>query len=67
MLAGGPGQAALESFPQVAAAFRGILRDRDVILVDQRGTGRSHALHCPEAEADGDGRPHGTGCCAAVD
>jgi len=52
MLAGGPGQAALEAFPQVAAAFRGILRDRDVILVDQRGTGRSHALHCPEAEAE---------------
>jgi pimeloyl-ACP methyl ester carboxylesterase len=51
MLAGGPGQSALESFPQVAAAFRGVLRERDVILVDQRGTGSSHALHCPEAEA----------------
>jgi pimeloyl-ACP methyl ester carboxylesterase len=51
MLAGGPGQAALASFPQVAAAFRGVLRERDVILVDQRGTGRSHALQCPEAEA----------------
>ncbi len=51
MLAGGPGQSALESFPQVAAAFRGVLRERDVILVDQRGTGRSHPLDCPEAEA----------------
>ena len=36
----------------MAHAFRGILRDRDVILVDQRGTGRSHALRCPEAEAE---------------
>ena len=51
MLAGGPGQSALEAFPQVAAAFHGVLRDRDVILVDQRGTGQSHPLDCPEADA----------------
>src|SRR5690606_2054457 len=35
-LAGGPGQAAVESYPQVAPAFRALLADRDVILVDQR-------------------------------
>jgi pimeloyl-ACP methyl ester carboxylesterase len=46
MLAGGPGQSALESFPAVATAFRDALRTRDVILVDQRGTGGSHPLHC---------------------
>lgn len=46
MLAGGPGQSALESFPSVAGAFSGVLRDRDVVLVDQRGTGRSHRLDC---------------------
>jgi pimeloyl-ACP methyl ester carboxylesterase len=46
MLAGGPGQAARESYPLVATAFRDVLRTRDVILVDQRGTGGSHPLHC---------------------
>jgi pimeloyl-ACP methyl ester carboxylesterase len=51
MLAGGPGQGARESYPAVAAAFRDVLRDRDVILVDQRGTGGSHALDCPAAES----------------
>jgi pimeloyl-ACP methyl ester carboxylesterase len=51
MLAGGPGQSALDAFPQVAAAFHGVLRERDVILVDQRGTGQSHPLECPEADA----------------
>src|SRR5262249_35746051 len=53
MLAGGPGQSARESYPGVSPAFRDILRDRDLILVDQRGTGGSHPLDCknggPEA------------------
>ncbi|HXW10307.1 MAG TPA: alpha/beta hydrolase [Steroidobacteraceae bacterium] len=48
-LAGGPGQSALESFPMVAPAFRETLRQRHVILVDQRGTGGSHPLECPKA------------------
>lgn len=45
-LAGGPGQSALESYPQIAPAFRQLLADRDVILVDQRGTGGSNPLRC---------------------
>jgi len=48
MIAGGPGQSALESFPGVAPAFGEILRHRDVLLVDQRGTGGSNLLSCPE-------------------
>jgi len=51
MLAGGPGQSALESFPAAAAAFRDVRRDRDVVLVDQRGTGGSNRLACPEPDA----------------
>ena len=51
MLAGGPGQSALETYPAAAAAFRDVLRDRDVVLVDQRGTGGSHRLACPEPDA----------------
>jgi len=51
MLAGGPGQSALETYPAAAAAFRDVLRDRDVVLVDQRGTGGSNRLACPEPDA----------------
>jgi pimeloyl-ACP methyl ester carboxylesterase len=48
-LTGGPGQAATESYPALQPAFRRINRDRDVVLVDQRGTGGSNALRCPES------------------
>jgi pimeloyl-ACP methyl ester carboxylesterase len=47
MLAGGPGQSALEAFTTVYPAFRDILRQRHVLLVDQRGVGRSNPLQCP--------------------
>lgn len=53
MLAGGPGQSARDSYPNVAPAFRDILRHRDVILVDQRGTGGSHALTCRDEAGEG--------------
>ncbi len=46
MLAGGPGQSAVESYPGVAPAFHEILKHRDVVLVDQRGTGHSNPLKC---------------------
>jgi pimeloyl-ACP methyl ester carboxylesterase len=49
MIAGGPGQSALQSFAPVASAFGEILRHRSVLLVDQRGTGGSHPLNCPAA------------------
>lgn len=49
LIAGGPGQSAIESFPTVAFAFRHIMRDHDVILIDQRGTGGSAKLDCPTA------------------
>ncbi len=50
LLAGGPGQSATESYPQVAPAFRDVLKHRNVILVDQRGTGRSNPLQCQEPD-----------------
>lgn len=46
MLAGGPGQSALESYPGSAPAFAETLKKRHLILVDQRGTGQSHRLDC---------------------
>lgn len=48
MLAGGPGQSALESYPQTANAFAETRKKRHLILVDQRGTGQSNALSCKE-------------------
>ena len=46
LISGGPGQSAIETFPSVAFAFRHIMRDHDVILIDQRGTGTSEKLTC---------------------
>ena len=45
MLAGGPGQSAAAVVP-VAAALSGVRRDRDIVLVDPRGTGKSAPLNC---------------------
>jgi pimeloyl-ACP methyl ester carboxylesterase len=49
-IAGGPGQSALESFPGIAPAFAELRKKRDVILVDQRGTGGSNKLICKDSE-----------------
>jgi pimeloyl-ACP methyl ester carboxylesterase len=49
-LAGGPGQAATESYPLLASALERINQTRDIVLVDQRGTGGSHPLRCPASE-----------------
>jgi pimeloyl-ACP methyl ester carboxylesterase len=49
-LAGGPGQAATETWPTVAPALEPLLAHRNVLLIDQRGTGRSHPLDCKAAE-----------------
>ena len=46
-LPGGPGQAASETYPLTAAAFSRANQERDVVLVDQRGTGESNPLTCP--------------------
>lgn len=46
LLAGGPGQAATEAYPAVRRAFAELNEDRDILLVDQRGTGSSHPLDC---------------------
>ena len=46
VLAGGPGMGAQEMYTAATGAFARINRDRDIILVDQRGTGRSTPLQC---------------------
>lgn len=53
LLAGGPGQAAVDVWPQIAGAFAPLLKHRHVLLLDQRGTGGSNALTCKlEADAE---------------
>lgn len=47
LLAGGPGQAATEAFVPLLPALRQANQARDLVLVDQRGTGGSSALRCP--------------------
>ncbi len=50
-LAGGPGQSATEAFPP--AGFVNKVREhRDVVLVDQRGTGKSNQLQCSLQKID---------------
>jgi pimeloyl-ACP methyl ester carboxylesterase len=51
-LAGGPGDAASAFFARGAAALDALRTDHDVVLVDQRGTGRSGPLDCPLTPAD---------------
>jgi pimeloyl-ACP methyl ester carboxylesterase len=46
VLAGGPGMGATAFFTGVSPAFARIRRDRDIVLVDQRGTGDSNGLQC---------------------
>ncbi len=49
-LAGGPGQAATDSASQIAAMLKPLLAHRDVLLLDQRGTGGSNALTCKDSD-----------------
>ena len=43
---GGPGSSATEDAPYVAPQFAKIREHRDLLFVDQRGTGGSHPLNC---------------------
>jgi pimeloyl-ACP methyl ester carboxylesterase len=46
LIAGGPGTSAVDMYTSSAGPFDRVRRDRDIILLDQRGTGRSHRLDC---------------------
>jgi pimeloyl-ACP methyl ester carboxylesterase len=50
LLAGGPGQAAVEAYAQALFLFSDVNRTRDIVLVDQRGTGESNGLNCEVLE-----------------
>lgn len=55
LLAGGPGQAASEAFLPLISALNRANFKRDLVMVDQRGSGASAPLKCDIPENDQDG------------
>ncbi len=47
VLAGGPGQAGSDVVMLLTTALRKVRATRDIVFIDQRGTGRSGRLDCP--------------------
>ncbi len=50
---GGPGGSSIELLADLWQAFAALGTERDVLAMDQRGTGRSNRLACPQLMADG--------------
>ena len=50
VLAGGPGQGAISLASQVMPLFTKLNDARDIVLIDQRGTGSSNPLDCDDEE-----------------
>lgn len=51
-LAGGPGQAASDTVAIVASSLATVQATRDLYFIDQRGTGKTDPLQCPEPNLD---------------
>jgi pimeloyl-ACP methyl ester carboxylesterase len=70
-LEGGPGGAATASAVSVNALFAEVGRTRDLVMVDQRGTGGSNRLACPDRHVRADDARAVTGylraCFARLD
>ena len=49
-IAGGPGQGSVQFYAAYSPAFEDVRRNRDILLVDQRGTGESSRMDCPVDE-----------------
>ena len=46
-IAGGPGQGSIQFYTSYSHGFETVRRNRDILLVDQRGTGESSRMDCP--------------------
>lgn len=71
VFAGGPGQAATGMGPWLNSAFAPARRERDIVLFDIRGTGKSGALDCPftltpERDSAGSLKRDAAACAAKV-
>lgn len=55
-IAGGPGQGSIQFYSAYYRAFEGVRRNRDILLIDQRGTGDSATMDCEfdDAMIEGD-------------
>lgn len=51
LINGGPGASSVSLYVDLQPALTALRRERDIILVDQRGTGQSAALDCPRLES----------------
>ena len=51
-IAGGPGQSAIENIAVASQSMRAIQKDRDILFIDQRGTGTSAPIKCETPEVD---------------
>jgi pimeloyl-ACP methyl ester carboxylesterase len=60
---GGPGYATSGSAEGYLALFAPLGNRRDMLFVDNRGTGKSQALNCPLLEAEPNPRPPGVDVC----
>jgi pimeloyl-ACP methyl ester carboxylesterase len=52
VLAGGPGEAGSDVLPLLSGAFKRARATRDIVFIDQRGTGLSGKLDCPSRPDD---------------
>lgn len=68
LLAGGPGQPALPAFESLLAPLsrEPALRGFELVAFDQRGTGQSEGLQCPEVGTPKGGLPAYLGACGTA-
>lgn len=66
-IAGGPGQSSIEFYALFSKAFERIRRTRDIVLLDQRGTGASARLDCDIGEEVLEGQLPSEETAAATD
>jgi pimeloyl-ACP methyl ester carboxylesterase len=50
VVTGGPGSSSMSQHAWAQEAFQPLLHDHDLLLVDDRGTGASGAINCPQAQ-----------------
>jgi pimeloyl-ACP methyl ester carboxylesterase len=61
VLAGGPGEAGSDVLPLLSSAFRRARATRDIVFIDQRGTGLSGKLDCDSKRDDEDDQDEARG------
>jgi pimeloyl-ACP methyl ester carboxylesterase len=63
---GGPGYATTDSRHSYIGLFRPLMDRHDLLLVDHRGTGLSHAVDCPLLQSEPNPQHEGISACGAM-